>query len=368
MSASKATARKQNKKLDNRAFEFGPMSPYDRFRINRSLLRQGKPLHSQTIPDDVLVIDGHPANVRIPAEQVFGFVKSIFSNSDALKLLNSSPIIGVMSDRMSANGRAGILGGLWPKHFINVTVGSLLQGLVSLHRLYGHQGLQLLGPEFSRTATSRYYENKPFQIAINRNITQQVVLGASYGMLAVFSHELAHVLRGHTFFSKKHMSEKRIDEVVPAPISKGNSVRRVMEFDADDYAGKFLAGFLFRDFMEARNLLESEDGMRRFLFVAAGVSSLFLTFGARTTDYYSGPIRAYVVLGSLLKSCSKDPGAVRWLDEQLGEMTADMIAAETIRPEEAVLRLDEMQEILEKVIPDRTRMENDWVSLRPWGR
>lgn len=241
----------------------------------------------------------------------------------------------------------------------------MLRGTVALYRLLGHQTLQRLGRDFVQEATSRYYGHS-FPMPRGLSLRKYALECATDGMLAIFCHELAHVLRGHTaFVSQKH----GLDALVEASASGGGGpldVRRLIEVDADDYAGQFLADILFRDHVRTKRLLEDVPATARFLKVAAGVMSLYLGFGREGGAYYGGPARSYLVLSSLLRRCSNDPDAASWLATQIRDIQEDMVRAALVTVEDVELLEREKADLLNFSLPARHAVEQQWVGMRPW--
>ena len=350
-------------------FEFGPIDQRDRILLSVVLSKgQGNLLQDQPLPEGILQSLGTSLDGREVARRVFQIFQRFFEQPTAKTLLKDAPVVGVMTDALYVNGRASRLHTGEPKHYVNVTAGTMLTGMVSIYRLIGNQTLRLLGPKAVQDATSSYHNGDIFPIPRSLEIRKQALRCAIYGTIAVFCHELAHVFRGHTTYLSSKLSLDYLEETSSASSNAVTRVRRLMEVDADEFAGKFIADILFPKFVSNRTLLDDREGTRRFLNVAAGVLALYLGFGEGDNVYYSGSVRAYVVLGSLLQRCSNDSESSAWLLEQIEDIQSDMMKAELVDASNVKLDLDELDDLLKVTIPARNAIAADWINLRPWGK
>lgn len=352
---------------DALALEFGPISGRDRIQITATLKYrgQGSPMAAQALPSDVLESVGTALNGNDVCRHVFRIIQSLFDRPALKPLMKKAQVVGVMSDALYVNGLATRLHVGEDKYLVNVTAGTMLRGTVALYRLLGQQALQQLGSEFTQEAISRFHV-KPFPMPRGLQLRNYGLECAVYGMLAVFCHELAHVLRGHTTFVSLRLG---LDALSEADESKGEGavdVRRLIEVDADEYAGQFLADLLFRDQVQTKGLLEDEGATARFLKVAAGVLALYLGFGKEGGAYYGGPARAYLVLTSLLHRCSEASDAASWLRSQIQDIQQDMVGAGLVTLEDIALLEREKSDLVNLSIPARNAIQHEWLAMRPW--
>lgn len=131
---------------------------------------------------------------------------------------------------------------------IFINVGILLENLNRLHISYSIPGfLELLwhgtlAPDISFEANTGYL-NTLSPNPIFRAIATEVSVKAS--MLVIF-HEYAHFLRGHISYLRSELSHS--GEIYEAPEAEpteslDNTIRRVLEMDADQKAGSFASTF-----------------------------------------------------------------------------------------------------------------------------
>lgn len=352
---------------DAPALEFGPVMGRDRIQITATLKcnYQGAPIAAQALPSDILMSVGTSLNGNDVCRHVFGIIQSLFDDRVPKSLSKKAQVVGVMSDELCVNGLATRLHIGEDKHLINVTAGTMLRGTVALYRLLGYQALQLAGSELVQEATSRFHV-QAFPMPRSLNSRKYGLECATYGMLAVFCHELAHVLRGHTAFVSLHFGLDALSEADESQGEGAVDVRRLIEVDADEYAGQFLADLLFRDQVQTKGLLEEEGATARFLKVAAGVLALYLGFGKEGGAYYGGPARAYLVLASLLRRCSEAPDAASWLRCQIQDIQQDMVSTGLVTLEDVALLESEKADLVNLSIPARNAIQHEWLAMRPW--
>lgn len=319
----------------------------------------------QALPSDVLNSIGTSLNGNAVCRHVFGIIQSLFDGPALKPLMKKAQVVGVMSDELRVNGLATRLHVGEDKYLVNVTAGTMLRGTVALYRLLGHQALQQGGSEFVQEATSRFHADA-FPMPRGLHSRKHGLDCAAFGMLAIFCHELAHVLRGHTTFVSLRLG---LDALSEAGESRGGGaldVRRLIEVDADDYAGQFLADILFRNQVQTKQLLEDTAATVRFLKIAAGVLALYLGFGKEGGAYYGGPARAHLVLSSLLHRCTEDPEAASWLRAQIKDIQDDMVGAGLVTREDVALLEREKADLVNLSIPARNAIEHEWIAVRPW--
>lgn len=357
----------QKSASDALPLEFGPITGRDRIQITATLKcnAQGAPMVSQALPFDVLESVGTSLNGNDVCRHVFRIIQSLFDNPALKPLTKKAQVVGVMSDELCVNGLATRLHIGEDKHLINVTSGTMLHGTVALYRLLGHQVLQQAGSEFVQEATSKFHVH-PFPMPRSLDLRKYGLECAVYGMLAIFCHELAHVLRGHTAFVSLRLGLDALCEAGESRDGGPLDVRRLIEVDADDYAGQFLADILFRNQVQTKQLLEDTAATARFLKIAAGVLALYLGFNKEGGAYYGGPARAHLVLSSLLHRCTDDPEAGSWLRDQIKDIQDDMVGAGLVTREDVALLEREKADLVNLSIPARNAAEHEWIAVRPW--
>lgn len=355
------------KKNNSDALEFGPVVGRDRIQITATLKcsGQGSPMATQALPSDVLESAGTSLNGNDVCHHVFRVVQSLFVAPTLRPLMQSAQIVGVMSDELCVNGLATLLHHNEDKHLINVTAGTMLRGAVALYRLLGHRALQEGGSDFIQQATSRFHVTA-FPMPRSLALRKYGLECAAYGMLAIFCHELAHVLRGHTTFVKMRLGLDALSEAGESSTGEALEVRRLIEVDADDYAGQFIADLFFQDQVQSKRLLDDTKQTARFLKISAGVLALYLGFGREGGAYYGGPARAHLVLSSLLLRCSDDPDAASWLRAQIRDIQDHMVSAGLVTREDVALSEKEKEDLVNLSIPARNEIEHKWIAVRPW--
>ncbi len=347
-------------------FEFGPILQRDRKQLSANLRynNQGDLLKDNALPSNILQSSSTPLNASAVANSVFFIFQHLFKKRTVRKFLKHQPIVGVMSNSLAVNGLAGRLHNGESKHYVNVTAGTMLQGTVALYRLFGDQTFQQNGGLEVLDATSCFYQDESFHIPKNLAIRKYAMECATYGALAVFCHELAHVFRGHTSLMSSKLGIGMLDETALPTSSTHIDLRRLIEIDADDFAGKFLADILFPTFLKNRDLLTDKDGTNKFLQVSAGVLALYLGFGTGNSVYYSGFVRANLVLSSLLLRCSNDKSSASWLRGQIAQIQKDMISAKLISNNHIANYDHEIHDLINTAMPERDKQQKEWLHYR----
>lgn len=352
---------------DEALLEFGPIKDRDRIQIVATLKSngQGAPLGPTALPADVLQSVGTSLDGRTVCREIFRVVEALFDGRVVKQLSRGAQIVGVMSDSLSVNGLATRLHILEDKHLLSVTAGTLLRGMVTVYRLVGHQAFTAGGPDYVLHATSSL-QAEPFLMPRPLTAREFAMRCAAYGMLTIFCHELAHVMRGHTAFVSSKLQWEAIHEQGQGLSGDALSMKRLIEVDADEYAGKFLADILFSEQVRSKALFEDSEATKKFLQVVTGVLSLYLNFGREGGAYYSGPVRAHLVLSSCLLRCTNDPEAASWLRAQISEIEGDMTAAGVVSQADVAMNNQEQMNLVNVSLPARDAVQHEWVAVRPW--
>jgi len=291
----------------------------------------------------------------------------MFEQKSAREVLKYSPVIGVMTNSLDMNAFAMMLH-LGEKFLISVNAGVVLRVTVSAYRLAGFQDGEL-GKNVVN-ASSRFSPGQDFPLPVDPERRKRALRCAMYATVAIFCHEIAHCFRGHLGKSKMRLNEEFLGSAGEVGRA-ADEVRSAMEFDADEFSGRFLTDIFFQKQKERGDLLHDADRVAEFESIAAGVL-IALCLTRKSSIYLSGVTRAFVILIGVLTSCASagtrdGQRPMKYLNDLLERLQAEMTAAGVEMNDSGVTMLDEKEE-LKRNMDVRDEAVASWLSNRPdWG-
>ena len=343
-------------------FQFGKLTQPERVELSAHLTRIGTPIDENNLPKGVLSSEGQEIDATAVAKDAFKLVSGLFESPAVLTTLSKAPLVGVMTDSLGVNGISGQLR-TSRKCYLSITAGTFLKGLIALYRMEGTRQVSIGGAVLQ--AQSILFPGETFAIPHEVDARYDAMRCAMYGTLAVFCHELAHLFRGHCAFLRQTWGLDSYLEHSNAP-SGEIQVRRMMEIDADDTSGSFLAQLLFADRRTDGKLLESPTDLERFRQLVRGVCALYTGFEANQI-YMSGAARAFLVSTRLAMDCGfPHPEAARFAMAAVEQNAADMLSSTLVHRRQFDGLNEEVRELLNTTLPQIASCAQQWIACRPW--
>lgn len=325
---------------------------------------QGVPIINNPLPPGIIESDSLRVDSGEALLELFSKISMTVRAISRHNRFVRDRLIILVSDSLRVNGLAGRLHPGENKHVVNVTAGTFLRGFILTLRFVGGRS-GLAGRPF-RDARSFFFDDV-FPIPGNNEDLVYAETCAYYGALTVWFHELGHVVRGHTSYIEKATGTSALAEVGEDDSQeKLLHIRRVLEVDADLFAGELLASTIFSDVVENPSLLSSETFKERLEKVAVGILALYMGFGRGGAVYFSGPCRALFILTALIKRCGASEQYSEWLGAVVDKVQLDMVNVKMIRENDSLLYAKEVEEMAKEVLPKLSASQHLWLNFAPW--
>lgn len=349
-------------------FEFGEILQRDRIAARPVLANgHGIPLAERVEPLLVMQVNEKQLDAIPIASAAFSNIRTGFNG--AWRMFHPGRLCGFMTDSPNINGLAWRVQLGEEAYGIAVTAGTLIGTIASAYRLLC---LPAVEPDVAVggriNASSDWLGIPEFWIPGSKQRRDLGVRYASYGLYAVFLHELAHVLRGHlNYFVQDHPHLALDEQHVPSTFDQ-KRLRLYVETDADLMAGRLLAKLALKPYL-GNNLLASPKGRQTAFDLLIGVTLTFSGFRAEKDCYHSGVLRAYILMGALMQECGvEQKQGAKWLEERVSAMQELMHQCGILGEEAPRYSAEEAQELIHSTLPEMRRKEPEWVNGRPFKK
>jgi len=349
-----------------RPLEFGEIQQRDRIAARPVLAKcHGNLLSEATGPLLVMQVGQKKVDAIPIATAAFANIRTGFNG--AWKLLSPARLCGFLTDSPDTNGLAWRIQPGEETYGIAVTVGTLIRTVTSAYRLLC---LPAFEPHIAVggtiNASSEWLDIPEFPIPRSEQRRDMGVRYASYGLYAVFLHELAHVFRGHINCIVKNDPHFSLDErhVPNAPDQK--RLRLYIETDADVTAGRMLAKLALKPFLGS-DPLSSIEGRQTMFDLLVSVTLTYSGFPAVKDCYHSGAMRAFIFMGALMDECGTErKHSAQWLEARVSAIQELMHRCGILGEEAPKYSAQEAQELVHSTLPAMLQAQPQWLDVRPF--
>ena len=287
--------------------------------------------------------------------------------NSAWRLFRPGHLCGFLTDSPDTNGLAWRVQLGEETYGVAVTVGTLIGTVTSAYRLLC---LPAVEPNVAvggtLNASSEWLGIPEFSIPGSKQRRDVGVRYASYGLYAVFLHELAHVFRGHLNYIVEGDPHFSLDEQHVPSTFEQKRLRLYVETDADEIAGRMLAKLALKPHL-GNDLLGSPEGRQTAFDLLVGVTLTFSGFRAVKDCYHSGVLRAYVFMGALMQECGvEQKHGARWLEERVSAVQELMHKCGILDEDAPKYSAQEAQELLHSTLPAMRQAQLEWLDRRPF--
>lgn len=348
------------------AFEFGEILQRDRIAASPMLAKHhGKPLSGRSEPLLVMRVGETQVNAIPIATAAFASIRKGFN--DSWRLFRPGRLCGFLTDSPSTNGLAWRVQPGEEAYGIAVTAGTLIGTVISAYRLLCLPALEpAIAVGGSINASSDWLGIPEFAIPGSSQRRDIGIRYASYGLYAVFLHELAHVFRGHLKYVVQDDLHFSLDEQHVPSTPEQKRLRLYVETDADEVAGRMLAKLALKPYLGG-DLLSSEEGRQTAFDLLVGVTLTFSGFRPQKDCYHSGALRAYIFMGAVMEECGVDrKQGARWLEERVSVIQELMHKCEILGEDVPKYTAQEASELLHSTLPGIRSAEREWLDSRPF--
>lgn len=347
-------------------FEFGEIRQRDRIAARPVLAKcHGSSLSEVSEPLLVMRVDEKHVDATPIAAAAFANIRSGFNNS--WRLFQPGGLCGFLTDSPGTNGLAWRVHPGEEVYGLAVTAGTLIGTVTSAYRLLCVPAVEphvAVGGTIN--ASSEWLGIPDFSIPGSKQRRDIGVRYASYGLYAVFLHELAHVLRGHLNYVVQGDAHFSLDEQHVPSTFEQKRLRLYVETDADDVAGRMLAKLALKPYL-GNDLLGSPEGRQTAFDLLVGVTLTFSGFRAVKDCYHSGALRAYVFMAAVMQECGVDPKhSARWLEERVSAIQELMLKCGILGEDAPKYSAQEAQELLHSTLPAVRQAQLEWLDGRPF--
>lgn len=347
-------------------FEFGEIEQRDRIAARPVLAtRHGNPLSERIEPLIVMQVDDKQVDAIPIATAAFANIRRGFNG--AWRLFRPGHLCGFLTDSPDTNGLAWRVQLGEETYGVSVTVGTLIETVTSAYRLLClpavEPGVAVGG---TLNASSEWLGIPEFSIPGSKQRRDIGVRYASYGLYAVFLHELAHVFRGHLNAFGEGDPHFALDEQHVPSTFEQKRLRLYVETDADQIAGRMLAKLTLKPYL-GNDLLGSPEGRQTAFDLLVGVTLTFSGFPAVKDCYHSGVLRAFVFMGALMQECGvEQKQGARWLEERVSAIHELMHKCGILDEYAPKYSAQEAQELVHSTLPAMLQAQREWLDRRPF--
>lgn len=351
-------------------FEFGGVESRDRILANVILARagQGSLLTDTSAARPILRIGPQEIVGSKVARAAFATIQSFFQSRAVRDRLQPIQLVGFMTDSLDTNGCAFALRPEEHVHAISVTFGSFLDSLLTAYRLLSERGVWSTLPFEGVTEGIITATGKTLRMPSDKPRRELAARLAQRALLATFLHEMAHILRGHTHYLSMIHGLEVFDEKNPSGLpAHGVSERILLEIDADDFTGRFLAEVSLRPWPTPEALMADPVGKSLIQEIMTAVAMTFCQFEASPGRYPPGFLRAEWVLFGMLSHKGFSPKELAPLVlshvEQVRQALVDLGLCNPANEKDD---LDARVQFFRRLEPAREARFRHWLSFRPW--
>jgi hypothetical protein len=351
-------------------FEFGPVESRDRILANAILAGagQGNLLTDSSAARPILRLGQQEITGSKVSRAAFSTIQSFFQSHAVTERLKPVRLLGFMTESLEVNGCAFALRPEDHVHSISVTFGSFLDSLFTAYRLLSERGIWSNLPFGGVKEGVILATGKSLPLPADKPRRELAARLAQRALLATFLHEMAHILRGHThYLSLMHGLDVFDEKNSSGLTAQGVSERILLEIDADDFTGRFLADVFLRPWPTPELLMADPVGKNLVQEIMTSVAMTFCQFDASPGRYPVGFLRAEWVLFGMFSHKGFLPKQLAALVlshvEQIRQALVDLGLC--TRPDEQG-DLAARMEFFKHLEPARETRIRDWLSYRPW--